>query len=193
MFLDHIHPPGSTYFRLSETYTNRWCKIVLTEGSVPYLTYTACENLKWLSHHVPARVHLANARLHFNGWHTECRYQRRGAPCRFCLEQGSEDRIEHFLECEWVSSCFPLLWKQGEPPKVPPSKFFLLGLGEDDKVVLAISNWSLYTVCNSIRHCNIRSELRRALMRTMGEIYMRPSVKKAREDIFGFPRPPEST
>ena len=70
MFHDSFHPPGATYYRLEEVYQERWCKSVLLGGHVQYLTYTACENLKWLSRRVPSKVHLANVRLHFNGWHT---------------------------------------------------------------------------------------------------------------------------
>ena len=59
MFFDSIHPPGATYYKLEGIYALRWVKTVLIDGYVPYLTFTACENLRWLSSQVPARVHLA--------------------------------------------------------------------------------------------------------------------------------------
>ena len=191
MFLDYFHPPSATYNRLAEVYEKRWCVSSLPGGYVPYLTFSACSNLKWLSKQVPARVHLVNVRLHFNGWHTECRYQRRDTLCRFCMKEDSEDRIEHFLVCEWVNSCFPPHWKEGDPPIVPTGKFFLLCLTDDEKIAMSVFIYALYTVCNELRHSCIRPELKQTLLRTMGEVYLRPSVRKVWDGIFGFPRPPE--
>ena len=156
-----------------------------------FLTYTACNNLKWLSQQVPARVHLANVRLHFNGWHTECRYQVKNSTCRFCHDPDSEDRIEHYLKCSFVHSFFPDSWKMGQPPRVPIGKFFLFCLPDDEKVAMAIFIFGLYSICNQLRHCDIKPELHQALRRTMGEIYLKPSARNTWDGIFGFPRPPE--
>ena len=118
--------------------------------------------------------------------HTERRYQRRSCACRFCDRVLSEDSIEHFVECAWVNSCFPAHLKVGSPPKVPKAVFFLDGLAEVEKVVVAIFNFALYTLCNELRHTQDRADLTLTLKRIMGEVYMRPAVLNAWQDFFGF-------
>ena len=51
---------------------------------------------------------------------------------------------------------------------------------------MSVFNFALYIVCNVLRHCDVRSELRLCLFRIMGEIYLQPSAKKAWGDIFEF-------
>jgi len=187
MFLDRLHPPGVVYYKLETIYQKRWCPSVLPGGNPQFLAYTACRNLKWLSMQVPSRVHLANVRLHFNGWHTDCRYQRRDSLCRFCEGAGTEDRVEHFLECDFVHNCFPAHWKPGSTSHIPVERFFLLRMPEEDMIVMSVFNYALYTICNEIRHCNIHPELKQALWRTMGGIYLKPRAKQAWLRIFGPP------
>ena len=160
-------------------------------GNTQYLAFTACSNLKWLSTRVPSRVHLANVRLHFNGWHSERRYQVRDSTCRLCRKEGCEDSLEHFLVCDFVHGCFPDSWKSGVPGRIAVGRFFLLGMPEEDMIVMSIFLFALYSVCNELRHCNIHSELKHSLWRAMGEIYLRPRTKQAWCRIFG--PPPGST
>ena len=187
MFFDKIHPLGATYYRLEAIYSQRWVQSVLIGGHVPYLTFTACENLKWLSLQVPARVHLANVRLHFNGWHTDRRYQDKHTQCRFCRDEHSEDSLEHYMICTWVNSCFPPHWKTGSPPQVQSSRFFLLCLPQQEVITMSVFHFALYSVCNELRHCNIRSDLKHCLWRAMREVYLKPAVRKVWEETFGHP------
>ena len=155
-------------------------------GYDQHLAFTACQTLKWLSSQVPARVHVANVRFHFNGWHTHRRYQDRVRKCRFCDLAGTEDSIEHFVCCSWVNSCFPPHLKTGSPPRIPKSLFFLLGLGDDEKVAIAIFIYALYTICNEVRHSGVTSDLHLILERVMGEVYMKPAVLNTWRRIFRF-------
>jgi len=186
MFLDHLHPTSACYYRVLDAYHNRWCKDIFVGGNEQYLAHTACLNLKWLSTQVPARVHLANVRLHLNGWHTERRYQRNSV-CRFCEIADSEDSIEHFVRCSWVSSFFPRSLQVEAPGRISHALLFLFGVGESEKIAISIFNFGLYTVCNELRHSNNKRDLKLTLKRIMGEIYMRPAVLQAWERFFGYP------
>jgi hypothetical protein len=184
MFSDCFHPPGATYCKLGSIYRDRWVKSVLYEGYVPFLTYTACSNLKWLSTKVPARVHLANVRLHFNGWHTERRYQRKHSVCTFCKLHGSEDSLEHYFKCSFVNNRFPRDWKVAGSQTIEACKFVLLRLSDNEKIVMSVFNYALYNMSNFLRHVDARSDLNHTLYRIMGEVYLKPSVRKTFEDIF---------
>ena len=91
MFLDASHAKHSLCSTLREVMRNRWCKcgfICLPvwsvsrwnrEGFLSVVTQRSLSKLWLLSKLVPPRVHDSNVRLHFNGWHTGARYQRRSA------------------------------------------------------------------------------------------------------------------
>ena len=137
MFLDSLHAKGAVQEVLRSQYKQRWCApslitVRLAGRSIRFLsdamwsrlTSKACKNLVWLSRGVPARVHLANLRLHFNGWHTSARYQQRaGSTCLFCSQEGSEDSLEHILVCPFIHSLLPHNLKKGAPPRLPIKHF----------------------------------------------------------------------
>ena len=102
IFFKCIHPPGATIARLEECYRFRWCRL-LGSNTPMKLAVSAATHLKWLGKRLPSRVHLANVRFQFNGWHTARRYQRRvGSSCPFCNNEAAEDSIEHFVYCPAV-------------------------------------------------------------------------------------------
>ena len=90
------------------------------------------------------------------------------------------------VECRVVQDCFPSAWKEGEPPRVPPTKFFLVTLDDDSKIAMAVFIFGLYTMCNEIRHGAGAPHFKKTLCRIMREIYMKPSVLAAWEKLFGF-------
>ena len=126
MFFDNTPPQRSLLLALKEMMRNRWCKcgfIRLTifsgsrwnqEALVDTLAQRSLAKLRSLSKCVPPRIHISNVRLHFNGWHTEARYQRRaGSVCLFCQREDSEDSIEHILRCPFINDLFPASLKKG--------------------------------------------------------------------------------
>ena len=98
------------------------------------------------------------------------------------------DSIEHYVGCAWVNSFFPQHIKVGSPPQVPKPVFFLVGLGDNEKIAVSIFNYALYTMCNELRHSGDRTDLKLTLKHVMGEIYMKPAARQVWEDFFGFPR-----
>ena len=177
---------GACYYKLLEVYRERRCKSIFIGGNEQYLAFTAIENLKRLSSQVPARAQLVNVRMHYNGWHTDKRYQRKGSVCRLCALDDTEDSIEHTIQCKWVCSFFPDHLKSGSPPKLAESILFLFGLSDECKIAASIFNYALYTVGNELRHSGDTRDIKLMLKRIMGEIYMKPSVLQAWESMFGF-------
>ena len=83
-FFDDIYTIGAATLRLENVYRTRWCTPrVLSLLRPAALAAKAAKNLRWLAKRVPPRVHIANTRLHLNGWHTGRRYQRRNESCKF--------------------------------------------------------------------------------------------------------------
>ena len=192
MFFESLHPAGSVFYKLINVYSERWCTEFFETRYAEYLTYTACQNLKWLSLHLPSRAHLANVRFHFNAWHTNRRYQRRDKLCIFCGQEGSQDSIEHIVVCQVVQACLPSSLKAGTPPSVPAKTFFLIALDDDTKVVMGVFIFALYTMHNEVRHGAGMTDFKKTIRRIMTEIYMKPRILKLWEALFGFtpvPRP----
>ena len=122
MFSDSTHLEHCFLRTMKEMMRNRWCKygflrlpVLLgsrwnQEALLGTLAQRSLTKLKLLSRWVPPRVHISNVRLHFNGWHTEARYQRRvGIVCISCQREDSEDSIEHILRCPCIQDikmCF---------------------------------------------------------------------------------------
>ena len=199
MFFDSLHKEGSARLVLISRYRERWCspdfiqtRVRLAPDIWHRIGVVACKNLLWLGRRVPSRVHLANIRLHYNGWHTARRYQRRaGSACLFCNADGSEDSIEHILKCDFVHSLFPRCLKKGSPPRVPLKHFFLFGLDGKHKIAFGLMNFALYTMHNNLRHDPSKTELRQCIRRIAGEVRLKPPYQKIWEDVFGWhPRQP---
>ena len=159
MFFDDTHPKNSLLRTLKEMMRNRWCKCgfirlpVISESRwnqealLGILAQRSLTKLRLLSKWVPPRVHISNVRLHFNGWHTEARYQRRlGSVCLFCQQEDSEDSIEHILRCPFIHDLFPRYLKKGYPPKVPPKTFFLYGLDKKHQMAVSLMVHAIYTM-----------------------------------------------
>ena len=53
---------------------------------------------------------------------------------------------------------------------------------------MSVFNFALYTICNTIRQIDFGLEAKQALYRIMGDVYLKPSVRKVWEDTFGFGR-----
>ena len=71
-FHSNIYTSGATITKLKSVYTKRWCKPhLISDKNVAGITLTKVKCLKWLARRVPPRVHIANTRFHFNGWHTD--------------------------------------------------------------------------------------------------------------------------
>ena len=118
--------------------------------------------LLWLSSRVPSRVHIANLRWHYNGFHTAARYQKQ-ARCIFCDSPSTEDRIEHFVVCDVVQSLIPAYLKQGNPPRMPAKNFFLFGLDGKHKIGMSLFIFGLYTMHNEIRHHPDKTEFKKCI------------------------------
>ena len=187
MFLHHLHPPGSVHTLLMDKFTERWHKKgVLEHMSRQYFSQTSCHVLSSMSTLVPARVHLANVRFHFNGWHTAVRYQQRGSSCVFCQQEGSEDSIEHLVVCRRIQEFFPASLKQGWPPTVPANTFFLFGLSDKERLAVSIFMFALYTMHNELRHFPCHTDLNRTIFRVMAEVHLSRSGLRAWEEVFGL-------
>ena len=200
VFFDILHEKGAVQQVLRTQYKQRWCApslitVRLAGRSIRFLsdavwnrlTSKACKNLLWLSRRVPARVHLANLRLHFNGWHTSARYQQRaGSTCLFCSQEGSEDSLEHILVCPFIHSLSPPSFKKGAPPRLPIKHFFLFGLDGKHRIAMAVFVFALYTMHNELRHSADKSERRHCISRIAGDACARPAMRHAWRDVFGW-------
>jgi hypothetical protein len=194
MFFNSLHEKGAARDVLVMRYRERWCSndlIRVKARPTPDIWHrigsVACKNLLWLGKRVPSRVHLANIRLHYNGWHTARRYQRRaGSICAFCNAATSEDSIQHILKCEFVHNLSPNYLKKGSPPHIPVKYVFLFGLDGKHKIAFGLMVFALYTMHNELRHRPTRIELRQCIMRIAGEIHLQPSHRNMWEEVFGW-------
>jgi len=184
-YFDSIHPPGATLSRIDACYRKRWCSSNLINNKrIHHLAHTSCKYLRWLSKRVPPRVHIANVRFACNGWHTGRRYQLK-IPCRYCNGLSTIDSIEHIVRCHMVQDLFPGTLKQGSPPEVPVSSFFLLGLDGKSRIAMALVVYALYTIHNELRHSSPvdPQEFRHAVYRILAEIRLCSALKAAWGEI----------
>jgi hypothetical protein len=49
---------------------------------------------------------------------------------------------------------------------------------------MSVFNYALYNMSNFLRHVDARSELKLTLFRIMGEVYLKPAVRKVFDDTF---------
>jgi len=178
-FHDNIYKHGATITRLKSVYAKRWCKPhLISDKNVAGITLTAVKYLKWLARRVPPRVHIANTRFHFNGWHTKRRYQNRAdKSCMFC--KLGEDSIEHFVHCQTVNSLLPSYLKKGNPPKVPVAHFFLRDLDGKHRIIFALIVYGIYAIHNEFRHSTDHSDFKRCVLRVIADVPLRPEFTKA--------------
>ena len=187
MFFKDVYENGAAVKRLEEVYRHRWCKPHLLSSYRPSaLACSAARNLRWLAKRVPPRVHIANTRFQFNGWHTGRRYQKRDTPCYFCRNPKAEDSIEHLLFCPAVHAIFPGHLKRGTPARVPVECFFLHGLDGRHRVVFAIILYAIYSVHNDFRHTHDRRDFKLCVQRTASDIQMRLEVRRALHECLGW-------
>ena len=182
-FHEQIYKVGATTCKLISVYTNRWCKPhLINEFNVAAIVLTACKYLKWFPRRVPPRVHIANTRFHFNGWHTRRRYQnRQDLSCMFC--KAGEDNIEHFVHCKAIQQLFPLYLRTGNPPKVPVVKFFLRGLDGRHCLTFALVIYAIYRIHNKFRHSSDHTDFKRCCLRIIADVPLRPEFVKAWKEI----------
>jgi len=174
----HVHPVGSVHDLLVTKYGQRWCLAsVLNSNEAERVARVAVGNLRWLSQHVPPRVHNSNIRLHCNAWHTLARYQEKGA-CVFCGEVNSEDRLEHYFECTSLMPIFPTKFQRRASADIPVKYWFLLHLKKPDKIVMSLYVHAIYTLRNMYRHMSSRRELRLSAERIVLDIPLRPALAK---------------
>ena len=141
-----------------------------------------CIFLKWLSRRVPPRVHIANTRFHFNGWHTRRRYQnRQDLSCMFC--KAGEDSIEHFVHCKAIQQLFPSYLRTGNPPKVPVANFFLRGLDGRHRLTFALVIYAIYRIHNEFRHSSDHTDFKRCCLRIITDVPLRPEFVLAWKEI----------
>jgi hypothetical protein len=199
MFFDSTRPKCSLPVALKEIIRNRWCEFGFIrlpalsgsrwnqEALLSILAQRSVAKLRSLSKCVPPRVHLSNVRLHFNGWHTEARYQRRlGSVCLFCQREDSEDSIEHILRCQFIQDLFPASLKKGYPPRVPPKTFFLYGMDRKHQMAVSLMVHAIYTMHNSIRHNPHHAEVRKTIARIAEEVNVSWTFRNAWSDVFGW-------
>ena len=197
MFFDATHAKHSLLSTLREVMRNRWCKCgfirlpVLSgssrEALLGVVAQRSLSKLRLLSKWVPPRVHNSNVRLHFNGWHTEARYQRRlGSVCMFCRGEDSEDSIEHILRCPFIHNLFPASLKKGYPPRVPPKTFFLYGLDKQHQMAVSLMVHAIYSMHNNLRHDPHHGEVRQTMARIAQEVGVSWSFRNAWADVFGW-------
>ena len=178
---------------------NRWCKCgfirlpVLSvsrwnrEALLSVVTQRSLSKLRLLSKWVPPRVHNSNVRLHFNGWHTEARSQRRlGSVCMFCRGEDSEDSIEHILRCPFIHNLFPASLKKGYPPRVPPKTLFLYGLDKQHQMAVSLMVHAFYSMHNNLRHDPHHGEVRQTMARIAQEVGVSWFFRNAWADVFGW-------
>ena len=186
MFFKSMHTHKAAQVLLEWHYADRWCKKhVIPSLKAPGLAACACANLLWLSSRVPSRVHIANLRWQFNGFHTAARYQRKSR-CVFCDGEDTEDRIEHFVICDVVQSLVPFHLKRGTPPRLPAKNFFLFGLDGKQNIGMALFILGLYTMHDEIRHHPDKTDFKKCFMRVCGEVHLRPCLQTVWRDISGW-------
>ena len=179
-FFDDIYTIGAATLRLENVHRTRWCTPrVLSIPRPAALAAKAAKNLRWLAKRVPPRVHIANTRLHLNGWHTGRRYQRRNESCKFCKNIQAEDSIEHLLFCPAVHDLFPVRMKIGNPARVPVAHFFMFQPDGKHKMVFALMVYAIYAVHNEFRHSNDHRQFKLCVYRMLGDINVRLEIKRA--------------
>ena len=182
MFFKDVYEIGAAIKRLEEVYRHRWCKPHLLSSYRPSaLACSAARNLRWLAKRVPPRVHIANTRFQFNGWHTGRKYEKRDTPCYF----------EHLLCCPAVQAILPGHLKRGTPARVPIESFFLHGLDGRHRVVLAIILYAYYMlyirfITISDTHTHDRRDFKLCVQRTASDIQMRLEVRRALHECLGW-------
>ena len=190
MFFDSVHPRGVVEKMLTCHYTTRWfaqAAATIPEAWFLQMGKAGGKHLRFIGQCVPSRVHLANIRLHFNGWHTQARYQQRtGSTCLFCNGRDSEDSIEHIVRCPVVQSFLPTSFKKGRPPRTPVKYFYLFGLDNKHKIAMALFIFGLYSMHNELRHNPNRTDLRQCTFRIAGEVRLSGQMKKVWEEVFGW-------
>ena len=158
---DHLHPVGSVHALFDTRYRERWIKKgLLSSCKVACRSSASVDHLRWLSSHVPPRVHMSNIRLHLNAWHTRSRYQQTGSACVFCGNSLAEDRIEHIIFCPTIQGIMPACLKAPYTGKVSPDTWFLHGTYKQDKLLTALYVHAIYVAHNTYRHSPDRGELR---------------------------------
>ncbi len=179
-FFNHFHPPGSVLSLFADRYGSRWCKAdCLDSDQTEKLANVAVGNLKWLSKHVPPRVHMSNIRLHLNAWHTKMRYQQKeNVECVFCGVDGTDDRLEHFFYCSKLRECRPKCFQHSPFIHMPVKYWFLLKLRKPDKIIMALYVHAVYTMHNTYRHILSKGELARSVERIMLDIPLRPALRR---------------
>jgi len=176
---NHLHPAGSVHQQFDARYRERWCKKKLVSSpKVALLASTAIENLKWLSKHVPPRVHMSNVRLHLNAWHTGKRYQLSDGNCLFCENSRAEDRIEHIFVCPVVQDVLPPRLKSGTPPLVSVDTWLLLRLAKQNRLLMALYVHAIYCMHNLYRHTSDRGEFRKSVERCVLEVSLQDNLRK---------------
>ena len=148
---------------------------LLNDLRVHRIANTAISNLLWLSHYVPPRVMLSNARVHLNGWHTRRRYQEKGV-CLFCARE--EDSLEHYFTCSSIRAVFPRKLRRELSQKAFVGYWFLFTLRKPDKILMALYIHAIYSMQNTIRHRHKVSELRLSIERIVLDIPLRPDIQR---------------
>ena len=143
------------------------------------LAAQAIRHLQWLAQVVPPRVHMANIRLHLNGWHTSARYQRKPVGrCLFCRNPKAEDRIEHIFRCPAARQIMPDRLKSGTPSTVLAHTWRLFYLEKQDQLVMALYVHAMYTMYNLYRHIPDRGEFRQSVERLVLEIHWKDKHRR---------------
>ena len=181
-----IHSAGSVECLFDSRYRERWIKKkIISSSKVVGSSTAAIANLKWLSQHVPPRVHLSNIRLHLNGWHTAARYQQK-LRCVFCSNPRAEDRLEHILVCPVIQQAMPAQLRSASDGRVTADTLFLFGLSKPDRLLAALYVHAIYTLHNTYRHTPDRGELRQAVERIILDIPLNSKLRKFVVDSFLF-------
>jgi len=182
-FHSNIYTVGATINKLKTVYANRWCKPhLISEARVAGVALSAAKYLRWIARRTPPRVHIANTRFHFNGFHTLRRYQKRtDRSCMFCRK--GEDSIEHFVHCPSIHGLFPRYLKSGNPPKVPVGHFFLRDLDGRHRITFALVIYAIYRIHNEFRHSTDHSDFKRCCLRVIADVPLRPEFSKAWKEI----------
>ena len=146
-----------------------------------------CKHLRFIGSCLPSWVHLANVRFHFNGWHTERRYQRRSrSTCTFCQGDGSEDSIEHLLHCSVVQAFLPQSFKKGYPPHTPVKYFCLFGIDNTHRIAMTLFICALYSMHHELRHNPCHMELRQCIFRIAAEVRLSAPLRNVWDEVFGW-------
>ena len=181
---NHLHPIGSVQQQFDARYRERWCKKKLVSSpKVALMASTAIENLKWLSKHVPPRVHMSNVRLHLNAWHTGSRYQQKHGNCLFCRSSMAEDRIEHIFFCPVVQDVLPHRLRSGTPPLVSVDTWLLMRMVKQDRLLMALYVHAIYCMHNLYRHTPDRGEFQKCVQRCVLDIPLKGNLRKFVHDV----------